>query len=236
MPITLVQADAALSLTVAPSEAPTVLPASTDPPARWNTGEVDVQSHRPSEKKRNWDKDKGEAPVVSPAPAPLVEESPEVVVELSRSGGWESALPEAVAPVVEAAAPVVEKVIPQEDTRPEWVKASESITFVNPPTPSPSTWQDTVIESLTRSQSLCPRSLRRPLMFFLTQPERKATSAHMIVSCRPDRAAGLPHECRGSALGSRRSSGPVFPQRDQSYCWVWGWHSPVLCWGRSASE
>jgi len=145
MPVTQVRADAALSLAVAPSDAPMVPPASTDPPAHWNTGEVDVQSHRPSEKKRNWDKDKGEAPLVSPAPSLLVEESPKVVAELSRSGGWESALPEAVAPVVEAAAPVVEKVVPQEDTRPEWVKASESITFVNPPTPSPSTWQDTVI-------------------------------------------------------------------------------------------
>lgn len=147
MPITLVRADAAPSLAVAPSEALTVPPASTDPPGHWSTGEVEVQSHRPSEKKRNWDKDKGEAPIVSPAPSPLVEESPEVVAELSRSGGWESALPEAVAPVVEAAAPVVEKVVPQEDTRPEWVRASESITFVNPPTPSSSTWQDTVIES-----------------------------------------------------------------------------------------
>lgn len=147
MPITLVRADAAPSLAVAPSEALTVPPASTDPPGHWSTGEVEVQSHRPSEKKRNWDKDKGEAPIVSPAPSPLVEESPEVVAELSRSGGWESALPEAVASVVEAAAPVVEKVVPQEDTRPEWVRASESITFVNPPTPSSSTWQDTVIES-----------------------------------------------------------------------------------------
>ena len=147
MPITLVQADAPLSFAVAPSEAPTAPPASMDPPARWRTGEVEVQSHRPSEKKRNWDKDKGEAPVVSPAPLPLEEESHEVNAELSRSGGWESALPEAVAPVVEAVAPVVGKVVVQEDTRPDWVRASESITFVKP-SPSPSaTWQDTGIES-----------------------------------------------------------------------------------------
>ena len=115
--------------------------------AHWRTGEVEVQSHRPSEKKRNWDKEKGEAPVVPPAPLPLVEESPEAVAELSRSGGWESALPEAVAPVVEAVAPVVEKVVLQEDTRPEWVRASESITFVNPPASSSATWQDSGFES-----------------------------------------------------------------------------------------
>jgi hypothetical protein len=151
MPITLARADAGLSFAVAPSEAPTVPPASTDPPANWSTGEVGVQSHRPSKKKRNWDKDKGEAPIVSPAPSPPVEESPEVVAELSRSGGWESALPEAVASVVEAAAPVVEKVAPKEDARPDWVRASESITFVNPPAPSSSTWQDTVVE-FTRAE------------------------------------------------------------------------------------
>jgi hypothetical protein len=108
----------------------------------WSTGEAEVQPHRPSDKKRNWDKEKGEAPVVPPAPLPLVEESLEAVAELSRSGGWESAPSEAVAPVVKAVAPVVEKVVLQEDTRPEWVRASESITFVNL-SPSPSaTWQD----------------------------------------------------------------------------------------------
>jgi hypothetical protein len=117
----------------------------------WNTGEVGVQPHRPSEKKRKWGKKKGAAPVVPPAPLPLVEESPESVAELSRSGGWESTPSEAVAPVVEAVAPavepVVEKVVLQEDTRPEWVRASESITFVNPSPPSSATWQDSGVES-----------------------------------------------------------------------------------------
>ncbi|MEP6958722.1 MAG: tetratricopeptide repeat protein, partial [Nitrospirota bacterium] len=147
IPITLFGAVAGPPLSVAPSDAPTVPPASMDTLVHWNTGEVEVQSHRPSEKKRNWDKDKEEAPDVSPAPLPIVEESPEVVAKLSRSGGWESALPEAVAPVVEAVAPAVEKVVLQEDTRPEWVRASESITFVNPPLSSSSTWQDSGIES-----------------------------------------------------------------------------------------
>ncbi|TMQ30780.1 MAG: hypothetical protein E6K65_03965, partial [Nitrospirae bacterium] len=115
--------------------------------SHWSTGEAEVQPHRPSEKKRNWDKEKGEAPVVPPAPLPLVEESPEAVAELSRSGGWESPPSEAVAPVVEAVAPVVEKAVLQEDTRPEWVRASESITFVNLPPSSPATWQDSGVES-----------------------------------------------------------------------------------------
>ena len=124
-------------LSVNPSDAP-----STDTVSRWNTGEVEVQPHRPSEKKRNWDKEKGEIPVEPPAPLSLVEEPSNVVAELSRSGGWESVPSEATAPVVEAVAPILEEVIPQEDTRPEWVRASESITFVNTPPPSAATWQD----------------------------------------------------------------------------------------------
>jgi tetratricopeptide (TPR) repeat protein len=142
IPITLFKATAAPPLSAAPSDAPSASPASMDTLPHWSTGEAEVQPHRPSDKKRNWDKEKGEAPVVPPAPLPLVEESLEAVAELSRSGGWESAPSEAVAPVVKAVAPVVEKVVLQEDTRPEWVRASESITFVNL-SPSPSaTWQD----------------------------------------------------------------------------------------------
>ncbi len=149
IPITLFQAAAAPPPSAAPSDAPSASPASMDTLSHWSTGEAEVQPHRPSEKKRNWDREKGEAIVVPPTPLPLVEESPEVVAELSRSGGWESAPPEVVAPVVEPVAPVVEKVVLQEDTRPEWVRASESITFVNlPPVSSSSaTWQDSGIES-----------------------------------------------------------------------------------------
>ncbi len=146
-PITLSQTAEALPLSAASSNAPSVSPASMDTSSHWNTGEVEVQPHRPSEKQRKWDKKKGKAPVVPPTPLPLVEESPEVVAELSRSGGWESAPSESRAPVVEALAPVVEKVDLQEDTRPEWVRASESITFVNPSPSSSATWQDSGIES-----------------------------------------------------------------------------------------
>jgi len=147
IPITLFQAAEAPPLFAAPSDAPSASPASMNTSSRWSTGEVEIQPHRPSEKKRNWDKEKGEAPIVPPAPLPLVEESSEAVAELSRSGGWESAPSEAVAPVVEAVAPVVEQVVLQEDTRPEWVRASESITFVNPSPSSSATWEDSGIES-----------------------------------------------------------------------------------------
>ena len=149
IPITLFQATAASPPSVAPSDAPSESSALMDTLSSWSTGEVEVQSHRPSEKKRNWDKEKGEAPVVPPAPLPLVEEPPEVVAALSRSGGWES-VPSA------AEAPVVEKVVLQEDTRPEWVRVSESITFVNLP-PSPSeTWQNSGIESTPTKPEFAP--------------------------------------------------------------------------------
>jgi hypothetical protein len=115
--------------------------------SRWNTGEVEVQPHRPSEKKRNWDKDKGEVPVDLPAPLPLVEESPKEVAELSRSGGWES-VPSEVASVVEPVAPILEEVVLPEDTRPEWVRASESISFVDLPPSPPATWQDSDVEPI----------------------------------------------------------------------------------------
>ena len=147
IPITLFKAVAASPLSAALNDAPSASLASMDTLSHWSTGEAEVQPHRPSDKKRNWDKEKGEAPVVPPAPLPLVEESPEAVAELSRSGGWESAPSEVVAPVVEAVAPVVGKVVLQEDTRPEWVRASDSITFVNPPPLSSATWQDSGIES-----------------------------------------------------------------------------------------
>ena len=132
---------------VTPIDAQSPSTASMDTLSRWNTGEVEVQPHRPSEKKRNRkkDKDKGEVPVDSPAPPPQVEESPEGVAEVLRTGGWDS-VPSAAAPVVEAVAPIVEKVIPQEDSRPEWVRASESITFVNTPPPAAATSQETEVE------------------------------------------------------------------------------------------
>src|SRR5206468_4819242 len=105
-----------------------------------------VKPHRPSEKKRNWNKEKGEAPVDSPAPLPRSEESSAAVVELSRSGGWELP-PEVSTPIVETVDPVVEEVVRQEDSRPEWVRASESITFVDTPSPPSARWQDSGGES-----------------------------------------------------------------------------------------
>ena len=146
IPITLFQAAAAPPLPAAPSDAPSTSPVSTDTPSHWSTGEVAVQTHRPSEKKRNWDKEKGEATVVPPTPSPLAEEYPESVSEPPSE--WESTSSEAVVPVVEAVAPVVDKVALQKDTRPEWAQASDSITFVNFSPSSPTAELNSGIESI----------------------------------------------------------------------------------------
>lgn len=127
------------------SEEPPVPLAPIEIPSHWSTGEVEVQPHRPTDKKRNWDKEKGEAPVVPPATEPVVEEYEPVA---ALRDDWESAPSEAPPPVVEAVAPVVAPVVHEVDTRPEWVRASESIIFVTPSPSSPATWQDSGIESV----------------------------------------------------------------------------------------
>jgi len=187
IPTTLLQAAAVPLPSVAPSDVPSASSASMDALANWSTGEVDVQPHRPSEKKRNWDKEKGETPAVLPVPLPLAEESSESVDELSHSGGWESVPSEAVAPVVEAVAPVVEKVVLQEDTRPEWVQASESITFVDLSPLSPATWQDSSVES-THSKLEPARSVAASavdVLFDSTGEKSQVHSQNRVASPRP---------------------------------------------------
>ena len=127
-----------------------------DAPSQWSTGEVAVQTHRPSIKKQNWDKEKGEGTVVPPTPLPLVEESSESVAERSRSGGWESAPSETVVPVAEVVAPVVEEVVPLVDPRPEWAQASDSITFVTVSQPSQVAEPASVIESFHSNPEPAP--------------------------------------------------------------------------------
>jgi hypothetical protein len=187
IPITLFQAAAAPPLSAAPSDAPSASPASMDTLSPWSTGEAEVQPHRPSDKKRNWDKEKGEAPVVPPAPITLVEESPKGVAELSRSGGWESAPSETVAPVVEAVAPVVEMVVRQEDTRPEWVRASESITFVNLPPSSSATWQDSSVEATHTNPEPAPSvaSSAVDILFDSTGLKSQVRTQDRLASPRP---------------------------------------------------
>ena len=141
MPVPLFRIASTPPLSATPNDAP-----SYETVSSWSTGEVDVQSHRPSEKKRNWDKEKGDAPLDPSVPLPVIEAAPTSATELSRSGGWES-VPSEAPPLVESVAPIPDTVAPPEDTRPEWVRASESITFVSTPPPLTETREDHRAES-----------------------------------------------------------------------------------------
>ncbi|MBI3807408.1 MAG: hypothetical protein HY281_07820 [Nitrospirae bacterium] len=188
-PITLFQSAVAPPLFAAPSDAPSASPAAMDTLSRWSTGEVEVQPHRPSEKKRNWDKEKGETPVVPAVPLPLVEEPSITVAELSRNGGWESALPEVTAPVVEAVVPVVEQVVLQEDTKPEWVRASESITFVDTPPPPSATRQDSDVEAthLKLEPAFSVAASAVDVLFDSTGEKSQVSTRDHVTSPRPRR-------------------------------------------------
>jgi Tetratricopeptide repeat len=189
--VTLFHDAVAVSLSKAPSDASPASPTSTDIPSHWSTGEVEVQPHRPSEKKRNWDKEKGEAAVLYQAPSPLREESIESAAQ--PSGGWESDPSESVDPVIEAVAPVVEQVVPPEDTRPEWIRASESITFVNMSPASSEPWRDSNIEPGTihskPEPALSVAASAVDVLFDSTAQEPQARTQDRLVSPRPQFAA-----------------------------------------------
>jgi hypothetical protein len=186
IPLTLPEVVEAPSLVATPSDVPSSSLSSIDTELSWSTGEVDVQTHRPSEKKRNWDKEKGETSVDSPVPLPPVEERSETVTELSRTGGWESATPEAI-PAVEAITPIVEKIVPQEDTRPEWVQASESITFVSAPSSSSAASQDSVFESVHQNvESTCSVAASAvDVLFDSTGEKSQGSTRDRMMSPRP---------------------------------------------------
>jgi hypothetical protein len=181
---------------MAASDGLSVSVASTEAQSNWSTGEVEVQSHRPSEKKRNWDKEKGEAPVVPSSVSPVVESS-EAVAELSRSGGWESAPSLAAAPLVEAPVPVPEPVVMKEDTRPDWVRASEAVTFVAPPPPPPIAWRDPGIEApLSKPEPVVSVAASAVDILFDSEGEKPQTPRH-------DRAAS-PKPRSGFAVRAAR--------------------------------
>jgi hypothetical protein len=104
---------------------------SSAPSSHWNTGEVAVQVHRPSKKKKRWDKDLPETPDTSSP----VESPPEPTENPVRE--WRSTSDQPTPPRDPEAAP-------QPDTRPDWLQATEAITFSRPePAPPPQTgWSD----------------------------------------------------------------------------------------------
>ena len=121
---------------LAPASAEPAEPAAPPPterPSHWSTGEVAVQHHRPSRKKRQWEKEITEHTVPESPSAPSVDEPPDTVAE---------PLGESVVQMSEAVSPPQAPIVPEEDTRPEWVRESESITFVRQEPPPRSAWEE----------------------------------------------------------------------------------------------
>ncbi|HEU4502197.1 MAG TPA: hypothetical protein VFR82_11155 [Nitrospira sp.] len=111
---------------------------STSPPAvpseHWNTGEVAIQVHRPSKKhKRSRHGPEEAEPKASPAAAPTTESLSDELSQTKRE--WISASDEA-APLIE------EPVSVSPDTRPDWMQATDAITFDRPAPPPAATWSD----------------------------------------------------------------------------------------------
>ena len=181
MPVPLFTVVSAPPPSVTPSAAPSMETASP-----WSTGEVEVQSHRPSEKKRNWDKEKGDVPLDSAVSLPVIEASAASAIELSRSGGWVS-VPSEAAPPVEAVAPIPEIVVPPEDTRPEWVRASESITFVSTPPPFTETREDPGVEPAHSKPELAVSVAASAVdvLFDSTGENRQVLTQDRLASPRP---------------------------------------------------
>jgi hypothetical protein len=112
--------------------------APSSPPAtssHWNTGEVAVQVHRPSKKRKPWDKEPEELEppdALSSTAEPLSDTRQEAIRE------WKTTTDEP-APAME----MMDR--PPADLRPEWMQASESITFERPKASSHATWSDAAV-------------------------------------------------------------------------------------------
>jgi hypothetical protein len=121
-------------------------PDGTTPPAgapsHWNTGEVAVQVHRPSKKKQRWDKEPENVEQAPAIPASALESLSETLSQAIRE--WKST------PVEAAGASVTEEAAPtQDESRPDWMQASEAITFDAPASPPPTmkSWSDSEVIS-----------------------------------------------------------------------------------------
>jgi hypothetical protein len=118
---------------VPPGPVESAPPHPTEHQSHWSTGEVAVQHHRPSKKKRRWEKELVEPSALEPTSAQSIDGPVET---LSEPYG------ETVNRTSEAVSSPSVPIIPEEDTRPEWVRESESITFVRQEPQPPVAWDE----------------------------------------------------------------------------------------------
>jgi hypothetical protein len=134
--------DTTATASVPPAPVEPAPPHPTEQQSHWSTGEVAVQHHRPSRKKRRWEKEIVEPSAPEPTSARSLDEPVETLAEPSTEtiNRMSEAIPSPSAPI-----------IPEEDTRPEWIRESESITFVRQEPQSPVSW-DEIPSDLTGSK------------------------------------------------------------------------------------
>ena len=148
-----VTSEAASAPTVETPPAPATTSAPSDISSHWNTGEVAVQVHRPSKKRKRWEREAEQAQPEPGSPpaieAPLVTDEPSSVTSQEAVREWKTT-PEEPAPSLQ------QSISPPVDTRPDWMQATDTITFASPaPPPSQPRWSDadTAVPSIGETAS-----------------------------------------------------------------------------------
>jgi hypothetical protein len=161
------------------ADTPAAAPTTASPleaSSHWNTGEVAVQVHRPSKKKKRWEKEhlEDDPSTGSPSiPQPLSETDQEPIRE------WRSTTEEPIPPVQ----PVQAEVSPTVDMRPDWMQASETIT-INRPEPSPrqAGWSDADTTGVPAAETTNPAAISAIDVLFSHSATTEDTQPHVPAS------------------------------------------------------
>jgi hypothetical protein len=160
-----------------PSTPPAVAPAS-DTASHWNTGEVAVQVHRPSQKKKRWEKAPQEAEPAT-MPSSGSESLTETVQEAIRA--WKSTSDEP-APLGE------EPLSTPPDTRPDWMQATETITFNRAESPPPrARWSDAEATLSSGGEAASSAAVSAVDVLFASSGTDEDVHPHPTVSWSPPR-------------------------------------------------
>ena len=152
-------------------------PAETSPPqttsSHWDTGEVAVQVHRPSKKKKRWEKEP-DGMAATPDAASVDESLPESEPEAKRQ--WKSTGDEASSHVEPAPTPPV-------DLRPDWMRATETITFAGKEPQAPQAkWSDAEVGVPAAAEAVNSAAVSAVDVLFSPSPETDEVHSHRSLS------------------------------------------------------
>jgi len=161
----------------APSPDSLSTPAETSPPqttsSHWDTGEVAVQVHRPSKKKKRWEKEP-DGMTATPDAASVDESLPESEPEAKRQ--WKSTGDEASFHVETAPTPPV-------DLRPDWMRATETITFAGKEPQAPQAkWSDAEVGVSAAAEAVNSAAVSAVDVLFSPSPETDEVHSHRSLS------------------------------------------------------